>query len=240
VASGLRVLVDQLERVISSKRQLPLSEEELLAKTSAAVEAMASAIGNWDGKSVSLSSREHEKLAAAIAELESMPRPTRGDRKVARQLHANGLSLIGQPGFEALAVDKMQAAHAADPLDVQILNDLAYAEQQAGHHRAALDHLLRTLRLAPGRTSAWVNLAETLPFVVDSPDQGQRSAMAMYVVGYWFSKDRTKTLEYLRTMAMSPDVRKEVSAAAEKALSWLERVDSVAAGGAPAQAAVGQ
>ena len=100
-------------------------------------------------------------LDSARARLESMPRPARGDRKLARQLHASGIALLGQDGFTALAVEKLQSAHAADPLDVELLNNLAFAEQRAGQHASAIKHLVNTLRLEPGRTSAWVNLADS-------------------------------------------------------------------------------
>jgi hypothetical protein len=228
IAAGLRALVDQIERTTAAQEMAFVSKEDLRVKTLAALEAMAKAVATWDGSQQRLSPTAEAALDSALARLESMPRPARGDRKTARQLHANGIVLLSQEGLASLAVEKLRLAHEADPLDVQVLNDLAFAEQRAGEHRAAIDHLLQTLRLAPTRTSAWVNLAESLPHTAPSPDDARQLATSMYVVGYWFSPDRAKTMELLRAKSTGSDVRDEVRDGALAALQYLQRREEVA------------
>lgn len=222
VADGLRVLVDQLERTLATARQARADEAGLRTTTLQALQSIVDGIGRWDGRQPTLSAMDEAAVDSATASLEAMPRPARGDRKAARQLHANGLSLIGQSGFEALAAEKMLLAHQADPLDVQIVNDLVFAEMSAGRHADAMNHLLATLRLAPTRTSAWVNLAETAPFIGTLGADAIPTATNLYLVGYWFSKDRAKTVEYLRGKSEAPDASGETRAAAANALRRLD------------------
>lgn len=222
VADGLRVLVDRLERTLAALRHARADEAGLRTATLQAIQSIADGIGRWDGKQPTLSAIDEAAVDSAIAQLEAMPRPARGDRKAARQLHTNGLSLIGQAGFESLAAEKLLLAHQADPLDVQIVNDLAFAEMSAGRQAAAMNHLLATLRLAPTRTSAWVNLAETASFNGTSGADAVRASSDLYLAGYWFSKDRAKTVEYLRGKSEAPEARGEVRAAAASALRRLD------------------
>lgn len=224
IADRLRVLVDRLERTLATVRHARVDEAELRTGTLQAVQSIADGIGRWDGKQPTLPATDEAAVDSAIAQLESMPRPARGDRKVARQLHGNGLSLIGQAGFESLAAEKLLLAHQADPLDVQIVNDLAFAEMSAGRHADARNHLLATLRLAPTRTSAWVNLAETVPFLGISGADAIRTTTDLYLAGYWFSQDRAKTVEYLRGKSEGSEPRGEVRAAAASALQRLGTV----------------
>jgi len=222
IAEGLMLLVDRIERTLATVRHARVDESRLRTATLQAVQSIADGVHRWDGKQPTLSAIDAAAVDSAIAQLEAMPRPSRGDRQLARRLHANGLSLIGQSGFEALAAEKMLLAHQADPLDVQIVNDLAFAEMSAGRHVAATNYLLATLRLAPTRTSAWVNLAETVPFIGTSGADAIRTATDLYLAGYWFSKDRAKTVEYLRGRSEAPEAMGEVRAAAASALRRLD------------------
>jgi hypothetical protein len=220
--AGIRKVVDDLERAHWSQQFASLSDEPLQAATLAAMDGMATAAARWAGKTDRMAPAEQGLLDAAVARLESLPRPARGDRKVARQLHAQGLSLIGQTGFESLAVEKLKLAHSADPLDVQIVNDLAYAELSSGDPAAAWFRLQQTLRLAPRRTSAWVNLAETAVSALPNEMRAQRNAVHGYWLGFYFSENRGKTIEYLRTKVASTDASPALREAAAQALAPLE------------------
>jgi hypothetical protein len=223
---AVRGLVDQLDRAIWSKHFATLGDEGLRAATLQAMDLMASAAARWAGKTERMAPAELGFLDMAAARLESMPKPPRGDRRAARQLHTQGISLIGQAGFESLAVEKMQLAHAADPLDVQIVNDLAYAELLAGNHAGALALLQQTLRLAPGRTSAWVNLAETVLRASPGNEAAERIAVTCYWLGFHYSGDRAKTIEYLRSKVAAVDTPPSIRAAATQALQPLELLNS--------------
>ena len=231
LAAGLRVLVDQLDRVVAAKETAGASEEDLREKAGVAAAMMSVSVSTWDGRQPALSPISQALLDSGRARLESMPRPARGDRKLARQLHAGGMALLGQVGFEALAVDKLRLAHAADPLDAQILNDLAYFEQRVGNHRNAIEHLLKTLRLAPARTDAWANLAESLPHVAESPETVRSVVVRTYTTAYWFSHDRARTIEFLRTKGSATDVHDVVRVAAGEALQHVQRLEAVGSDG---------
>ena len=237
LSAGLRALMDRLDRVLWAKEYAINGEAAVMKSTVQAMGAMVMAISRWDGQSAHLPPWQQAVMDHAFARLESTPRPVRGDRKTARQLHAQGLSLIGQVGLEPLAVEKLKLAHIADPLDVQVVNDLAYAEAAAGQHLAALESLLKALRLAPTRTSAWVNLAQTVPFTERSPDEVKRTEPLFYLLGYYFSGNRAKTIEYLHTKAADENAKPEVRAGAANALEWLERLLAAAASNAPQTAA---
>ena len=221
LGGGLRTLVDQLDRSLAARRFSALEPQALESATSKLFNEIGDALTTWDGASQRLVPASQARLDSAVAALESMQRPPRGDRKTARQLHGQGLSLIGQQGFEKLAIEKLQAAHRADPLDVQVLNDLAYAEMQGGMLADASVHLYQTLRLAPKRTSAWVNLAEVFAAGMRDAQEGRSIGTGLYLVGYFFSGDRAKTVEFLRGRASAADVPDGVRSAAHDAFKLI-------------------
>ncbi len=234
---GLRALADHLERVLWAKAHATRGEAEARDSTNNAIGDMLNVISNWDGRATPFAPAGQAVWDSSIARLESLPRPARGDRKSARQLHAQGLALVGQTGLESLAIEKLTLAHQADPFDVQVVNDLAYAQLAAGQHREAVANLRKTFRLAPTRVSAWVNLAEALPFIVKSPDEARQVATLCYVMGYYLSNDRAKTTEYLRSKIDAADTKAEVRALAREALQRIEGFVQADTAGAEAQSA---
>lgn len=219
---GLRALADQLERVLWAKAHATSGEAEVQEQTNNAMGEMLTLISNWDGRATTFAPASQATWDSSIARLESLPRPARGDRKAARQLHAQGLAMIGQQGLEPLAIEKLTLAHQSDPLDVQVVNDLAFAQLTAGQYRESVANIRKTFRLAPTRIHAWINLAEALPFVVKSPEEAKNVAALCYVLGYYFSKDRAKTTEYLRNKIDATDTKEEVRAVAREALQRIE------------------
>ena len=233
IGGGLRRMIQQIEKTLGTSKYALVSGDELRTATLGAVEKMLNGIVTWDGKQSGLSQVQEAVVGSAIARLESMPRPLRGDRKSARQLHDSSMKLIGQSGFESLLVDKLRQANAADPLDVQILNDLAYAEMVAAQPAVAIEHLLQTLRFSPTRTSAWVNLAEAVVKASRSPSEVVNFATSSYLAGYWYSKDRAKTVLYLRDKASAADEPEGIRLAATGALKRLESIEQAHAAGQP-------
>lgn len=228
IAAGLRALVDQLDRLTAAKAAANASEEGLRKQTVEALSLINASVGIWDGRQNVPAQALRAALDSAMARLEAMPRPARGDRKLARKLNDDGIALLRQTDFETLALDKLRQAHAADPLDLETVNNLAYAEQRAGHHREAVQYLLKTLRLAPRRTDAWANLAESLPHIALNPQAERPVVVQTYTTAYWFSHDKAKTLEFLRTKAAATDVHEVVRAAADEALQKILKFDAVA------------
>lgn len=225
IAKGTHALVSRLDKMLSAKYYATADEEKISAATESLAATMLESVKVFPGRDRNAStvySIEQAEIDSAIVQLESMPRPERGDRKVARQLHKQGLDLVGQAGFESLSIDFLQQAHSADPRDVQVVNDLAFAQVTAGHYDDAYKNLLKTLRLAPTRTSAWVNLAE-IPYGID---QGHRAAVYCYMLGYYFSKDRAKAIEYIRTKSSAENGSSEIKTVASLALQQIEKMEN--------------
>lgn len=219
-----RSLVDQIERQMSvaSASGKGADAASVRRETMTGIARIMDAVQTWDATQPSLSPSQAAALDSEVARLESMPRPARGDRKVARQLHAQGIALLHQAGFEPLAIEKLQRATSADPLDVQIVNDLAFAHLQASNPLAAQELLLQTLRLSPKRTSAWMNLGEVVA-IRNKPlkDDLKVFASTLFVAGYWFSKDRAQAMSFLREKAASAEVDEGVRQVATHALTRL-------------------
>lgn len=181
-------------------------KEELIEIEPSALNALSRIVKAVNAR-ISLSEKPTQGVIAdvdeAVAFLNNMSKPQRGDRRLARALLDQGLSLLGQDGKANDAVKVLMQAHEADPLDVQILNDLAYAELMAQRYEQARIHLLQVLKLAPSRSSAWFNLAE-LRVSVSNANENQSAiddSVRCFIVGYWFSSNRGKAIQYIRDRA---------------------------------------
>jgi|GEM_PF-2548161 len=125
------------------------------------------------------------------ARIDLLPKPDRGDRKVSRSLNEAGLKALAA-GDIGIATSNLERATQADSSDVEILNNYAYALLKAKQYSRAKDALMRSIMLAPGRTSAWFNLGEVLA------EQGDKAnAVAAFDIAYTFSQNRDKTKEFL-------------------------------------------
>jgi hypothetical protein len=122
----------------------------------------------------------------------------------------------GNPGG---AVEELQAAHEADPVDVEILNNLGYAEMLAGRPEASL-HLVSALILEPARTNAWANLGHLF-----ARREAVQEAVACFSLSLRFSARPAKTLQFLKELAA-----KENSPALNQTMQrlisqpWVERL----------------
>jgi len=156
----------------------------------------------------------------AVAAITDLPKPARGDRRAARALLGEALPLL-QQGRAADAADLLLRAHEADPLDVQVVNDLAYAELKAGRLPAAWEHVVRALELAPTRANAWANFAELVATARPNDPDSVEAAGRLFVVAWWFSRDRQRTAVYFQERASSGDTLPPVSAAYRLALARI-------------------
>jgi tetratricopeptide (TPR) repeat protein len=157
-------------------------------------------------------------LDVAVEVLENLPRPERGDRKKARGLLDEGLAMMRQEN-QAVALQLLARAHLADPRDVQIVNDLAYAELRTGRLQQSREHLQQTLAMAPRRSSAWANLAE-LRVTESANDAAIADATKYLLVAYWFSSDRQQTTNFLNEKAEQQG-NPALAAAARRALERI-------------------
>lgn len=186
-----------------------------------ALEQIVTAVYSQSDLSLAAVPGELPEVDAGVAAIDRIPKPPRGSRQMARKLLDEGLALLGQPGKTAAAADVLLHAHQADPLDVQIVNDLGYAELKAGRFSSAEAHLIRALELAPSRTSAWVNLAQlTLEYRSEDP-KSIDDAVRLFLVGYWFSGNRQKTIQFLRAQSTSSFSNKGTITATRRALEII-------------------
>lgn len=163
----------------------------------------------------------------AIKMINELPKPHRGDRPTARALLTQGLNMFNQNGNAAEAVVLLKRAHQTDPLDIQIVNDLAYVQMKNGQLDEAEDNLLATLMLAPKRTSAWANLAQLRTASAPTDERAIDEAARYMVVAYWFSNDRVKTLNFINQQIKSGNGSTPFAVACKKALAKIGAASQV-------------
>ena len=124
-----------------------------------------------------------------------IPPTTRGDRKTARQLNAQGLAALNQHDYQA-AIQAFISAHRTDPADIEVNNNLGSAYQQAGQNAQAIDQLNQTLLYSPARAVAWENLAHVY---AQAGNLAASEACARLTLRY--SKNPVKTVAYMTSIA---------------------------------------
>lgn len=152
------------------------------------------------------------ELRALISQIGALAKPAKGNRKTARALNADGLALL-RTGAAGQAIGILEQAVAADPADVEIIDNLGFASIKAGNYRKARAACLSALALAPSRSSAWANLGIAL-----AETEGETQAVAAFSNAYRFSGDVAKTIAYLEALSEN-DPSFKVRAAARRALS---------------------
>lgn len=167
------------------------------------------------------------ELNALKEQIEALPKPARGDRKTARTANDAGLAALNAGQFEQAKKHFLSAAQT-DPADIEIAGNLGFAALNAGDFKQAMKALSAALALAPGRSSAWVTLAEY--FAVQGQ---QQQAVACYALIYHFSKDQDKTRSFLQKWAAAsenPKVRQAMQQALQLSLisGGVEEEETVA------------
>lgn len=166
-----------------------------------------------------MTSAKLENLAdamSAAAQLDTLPKPSRGDRSSARklnQLGLNALNLGNAPDAVNLFVQAMQT----DPTDVEIISNLVFAYQQSGDLIKSEDTAVAALALNPRRTSTWAPLAATLA----KEHRLDQAAEAMWLA-YQFSGDKQKTMQFIDSKLASesnPDAVKMYATSK----TWFEK-----------------
>ena len=132
------------------------------------------------------------KLSQLKAEVEALPKPQQGDRKTARKLNDAGLQLLKEDKYDA-ALESLKKAASVDEADVEIRNNLVYALLKAKKYDEAEVKCGELLAFAPGRSSAWANLAE----IYASTSRNAAASEAL-VVAFQFSSNKDRTLTFLK------------------------------------------
>lgn len=160
-------------------------------------------------------SRDANAVWDAKTEIEELPYPARGDRKLARRLNTTALEKF-KADQVAEAVADFEKARRADPSDQEIANNYGYVLYRAGKLAEAEAQLRYTLALAPARAAAWANLAE----VFGAQGQAPRAADA-FVVSHRFSRNPDTTRQYIEKFAASATDPAGLKQGAAQALSRL-------------------
>ena len=160
----------------------------------------------------------HEsEIQEAKSKIESSPKPKKGNKKSARKINDEGHALLNKQDIDG-AVAKFSEAHRLDPSDVEIANNLGFAYLKQKNLELAQQTLIATLSLAPARSAAWSNLGDVFALSGD-----ERKAVACYANTYRFSKDMTKTHQFMKKMNAAEDVP-ALKQARDGAMSWAQRV----------------
>ena len=153
------------------------------------------------------------KLAQLKGEIETIQKPSTGDRKAARKLNDQGLSAL-QSGNYPSAIEILRRATALDPADVEVQNNFVYALLKAKLIPEAEKEAGALLTQSPGRSSAWANLAEI--YAIKGLELEASSAL---ILAFQFSGNKDKTLTFLNEKVVSSD--SPLQRPAQKALQRL-------------------
>lgn len=129
------------------------------------------------------------------AKIESLPRPPRGNRQVARTLNSEAIALLLHKQFDQ-AVALLHRAAVADPADVEVAENLGYAQLKAGNLTDARYSFYGALAMDPGRHSAWGNLG-----VVLAQTESEERAVAAFANSYLFAPDKQARINHFRKLA---------------------------------------
>ncbi len=173
-------------------------------------------------QTVLLSNDDATALESALEKIDSLPKPTRGDRKSARAANDEGLRFMENEQY-ADAVITFNRALTSDPADVEVLGNLAYAYLKNGQLSEMLKVSSYVVRIAPRRADTWNQIA-----VAHAMRGADWQAVRAYSTLYKLSKNQTKTREFLtRTATEHHDVL--VRDAAKTALLVLpEPIETIA------------
>jgi Flp pilus assembly protein TadD len=135
--------------------------------------------------------KDESSVQKSLDTIRQLPVPRRGDRAIARAANTAGLAKL-QVNELGDAISSFRDGIAADPSDVEIVNNLGYALSLAGKESDAIENFARAISLAPDRSSAWANLA------VSWAKSGQMErGVAAYLLAYRFSKNQERTKSFL-------------------------------------------
>lgn len=127
------------------------------------------------------------KIATTI---DSMPKPSLGNRPVSRQLNQMGIEALKRDDFP-VALEKLRQALAENPRDVEVAGNLGFAMVKSGQAVEAVEVLQAAVVIDPRRTSTWTPLAEAYAL------SGRREdARAALWVSFQWSANREKSLSF--------------------------------------------
>ena len=139
---------------------------------------------------------ELNRLAALVISHNSIKK---GDKKAARKLNDEGIQSIRAEDYSS-AETTFAKALRLDPSDQEIANNYGFALFRLSENRKASEAFQSSLLLNPKRTNAWANFSHVLAKLGQ-----QKEAVDAFMLALTFSKDKTKTLDYLDTFMATDD-----------------------------------
>lgn len=141
-----------------------------------------------------LAAAKKEALPSAMdsaLRIDAMPKPQRGDRKLARKLNAEGLEALKQRKLPDAAATLTKALQA-DPADEEIISNLIYTYSEDGNFTKAEQLAYDGLLLNPRRANIW------LPIAIAKQKQNKpNEALQAMWLAWQFSGDKQKMLTLL-------------------------------------------
>lgn len=141
-----------------------------------------------------LAAAKREALPGAMESalrIDAMPKPQRGDRKLARKLNAEGLESLKQRRLPEAAATLSKALQA-DPGDEEIISNLIYAYSEDSNFTKAEQLAYDGLLLNPRRANIWLPLA-----IAKQKQNKPNEALQAMWLAWQFSGDKQRMLNLL-------------------------------------------
>ncbi len=149
-------------------------------------------------------------------QIESSPKPAKGNKKAAKTINAKGLDASKKGDFNT-AVKMFEEANKLDKSDIEIVNNLGFSYLKQGDLDSAQQTIIIALTMSPDRATAWENLGEVFGVKGDI-----RKAIACFSNTYRFSKDRLKMHRYMKKLNEKEQI-KNLKQARAQAITWAEK-----------------
>ncbi|MCQ8118192.1 tetratricopeptide repeat protein [Methylomonas rosea] len=152
------------------------------------------------------------KVLEAKSGIESLQKPAKGNRTVARNLNDKGLAEINSGNYDT-AIALLTTAFETDRSDTEIASNLGYAMVKAGKKSQAEVPFRASIMLNPNRAAAWANLSEVYA------DKGDlKSATAVLNIAYLLSTNKDKTKLYFQKLLTDNKENKILVSATNQAI----------------------
>lgn len=155
------------------------------------------------------------EVLKAMKRLDDVPKPNRGDRKLARSLNAEGLEAIKSKDFSA-AIQAFIKAREADRLDVEVVENIAFTLNKIEKFADAEVVAEEGLFLNPKRANSWMILA------IAKQGQGKsaEALQAMWLV-WQFAKDKEHLIEFFDKNIKDEEINQKIRNLYAASKDWL-------------------
>ena len=147
-------------------------------------------------------------------QIDAMPKPQRGDRKLARKLNADGLDLFSQKKYSE-AASVLIKARELDPMDEEIAGSIAFAYGESRNYPLAEKYAYEAILLNPRRSNHWA----VLGLAKQGQGKNKEALQAMWIV-WQFSKDKQQLTEFFEKR-IGGETDENIKSLYTSSKSWL-------------------